>query len=129
MERNTVQRQIILAALKKMDSHPTIDEVYTEVQKGHPAISKTTVYRKLRQLAKDGIIRQVLLPDGLERYDKHSAQHHHFNCIKCEEIFDVETEYLTDINVTIQEKYGFHIDRCDIVFSGICLECKEATNQ
>jgi Fur family peroxide stress response transcriptional regulator len=79
MGRNTVQRQIILAGLRRLDTHPTIEEVYAEIKKEHPSISKTTVYRNLRQLAKDDIIRQVLLPDGLERYDKHNTKHHHIN--------------------------------------------------
>ena len=126
MGRNTVQRQIILAGLQKLNTHPTIDEVYAEVQKEHPAVSKTTVYRNLRQLAKEGIIQQVLLPDGLERYDKFATQHYHFNCIQCDGILDVEIEYLADINDTIQEKYGFQVDRHDLVFTGICINCKEA---
>ena len=126
MERNTVQRQIILSGLQRLNTHPTIEEVYTEVQKEHPAISKTTVYRNLRQLAKDGIIRQVSLPDGLERYDRFTTQHHHFKCMNCDNILDVEIEYLADINKTIQKKYGFQVDKHDVVFTGICLKCKKA---
>ena len=125
MERNTVQRQIILAALQKMNSHPAIDEVYAEIQKEHPAISKTTVYRNLRQLAKEGIIRQVSLPDGLERYDRVTAKHHHFKCRNCSGIYDVEIEYLESINGKVQEKYGFEVDRHDVVFTGVCLKCKK----
>ena len=123
MGRNTVQRQIILSGLKKMDIHPTIDELYAEIRKEHPAISKTTVYRNLRQLAKDGIIKQVSLPDGLERYDRSNTQHHHFNCTKCDCILDVEIENLADINEIIQKKYGFLVDNHNIVFAGTCKEC------
>ena len=125
MERNTVQRQITLTAIQKMDTHPTIEEVYAEIQKEHPAISKTTVYRNLRELAKEGIIRQVSLPDGVERYDRLATQHHHFKCQKCGGIYDVEIEYLKGINGKIQEKYGFKVDRHDVVFTGICLRCKK----
>ena len=125
MERNTVQRQIILAVLQKLNTHPTIEEIYEEIQKEHPAISKTTVYRNLRQLAKDGVIRQVSLPDGLERYDRLNTQHHHFKCIKCGGIFDVEIEHLEGIDGTIEEKYGFKVDRHDVVFTGVCLKCKK----
>ena len=125
MERNTVQRQIILSELKKLNTHPAIEEIYIEVQKEHPAISKTTVYRNLRQLAKDGLIQQVSLPDGLERYDKHTNQHYHFKCIKCDDIFDVEIEHLADINGRIQKKYGFQVDKHDIVFTGACPKCQK----
>ena len=125
MERNTVQRQIILVALQRMDTHPTIEEVYVEIQKEHPAISKTTVYRNLRQLAKEGVIRQVSLPDGLERYDRLNIKHHHFKCSKCGGIFDVEIEYYEGINRKMEEKYGFQVQRHDVVFTGICLKCKK----
>ena len=124
MERNTVQRQIILAVLQNMSTHPTIEDVYGEIKKEHPAISKTTVYRNLRQLAKEGIIRQVSLPDGLERYDRLTTKHHHFKCQKCGGIYDVEIEYLEGINGSIEKKYGFEVDRHDVVFTGVCLKCK-----
>jgi len=125
MERNTVQRQIILAVLQKMSTHPTIEEVYAEIQKEYPIVSKTTVYRNLRQLAKEGIIRQVSLPDGVERYDRLVTQHYHFKCLECGGIYDVEIEYLEGINGSIQEKYGFKVDRHDVVFTGVCLKCKK----
>ena len=123
IQRNTVQRQIILDALMKLDSHHTIEELYAEIQKDHPAISKTTVYRNLRQLAKDGIIREVSLPDGLERYDTNTMQHYHFKCKNCGYIFDIDMEYLEGINDTVQGKYGFHVDEHDVVFNGICDKC------
>ena len=67
MKRNTVQREIILKTLQKFDTHPTVEEVYLEVHKSHPTISKVTVYRNLRQLAEDGLVGRVLLQEELER--------------------------------------------------------------
>ena len=124
MGRNTVQRQIILTGLRKLNTHPTIEEVYAEIQKEHPAISKTTVYRNLRQLAESGIIRQVSLPDGLERYDRFATPHYHFRCMKCNSILDVEMKYLSNIDDEIQEKYNFQVDKHDVVFTGVCMKCK-----
>ena len=123
-QRNTVQRQLILDALKKLNNHPAIDEIYAEIHKDHPSISKTTVYRNLRQIAKNGVIRQVSLLDGLERYDGSTKQHYHFKCKICGGIFDVDIDYLTNINNMVQGKYGFQIDEHDVIFSGVCLKCK-----
>ena len=123
MQRNTVQRKIVLDALLKLSDHPTIEEIYTEVNKTHPSISKTTIYRNLRHLAKNGMIRQVSLPDGLERYDAIIDKHYHFRCKNCNSIFDVDTEFVTEINEAVQQKYGFQVDRHDIVFAGTCLKC------
>ena len=123
VQRNTVQRQIVLDAVTKLNTHPTIEEVYAEIHKTHPAISKTTVYRNLRQLAQNGVIRRVSLPDGLERYDGHAGQHYHFTCISCGSVFDVDIEYLPGINEAVQKKYGFLVDGHDVVFKGVCETC------
>ena len=123
-QRNTVQRQIILNTLVKLNSHPTIDEIYTEIHRNHPSISKTTVYRNLRHLADNGIIRRVSLPDGLERYDGQSEQHYHFRCKNCGNTLDVDIDYLAEINGKVQEKYGIQVDEHDVVFTGICQKCK-----
>ena len=124
MERNTVQRQIILDTLKKLNSHPAIEEVYAEINKNHPAISKTTIYRNLRQLAESGSIRQVTMPDGIERYDCLARLHQHFRCKKCGGIYDLDIECPADMNKSIKKKYGFDVEKYDIIFSGVCEICK-----
>ena len=123
MRRNTVQRQIVLNTLKKLNNHPAIDELYAEIHKEHPSISKTTVYRSLHMLADNGVIRQIALPDGLERYDASNVQHHHFRCKNCGKIFDVDIEYAANINELVRQKYGFQVDDHDVVFKGTCPHC------
>jgi len=108
----------------KMKTHTTIDDVYVEIHKAHPSISKTTVYRNLRQLAVEGIIRHVSLPDGFERYDIRTDQHYHFKCKNCGIILDVDIEYLDGINDSVQGKYGVQVDEHDVVFSGVCKKCR-----
>ena len=126
MKRNTVQRQIILETLQKFDSHPTVEEVYVEVHKSHPTISKVTVYRNLRLLADNGDVRKVLLPEELERYDKRADQHYHFKCKNCGALFDVDVEYPKGMDEAVREKYGFQVDEHDVVFRGICPKCQGA---
>ncbi|MCL2003333.1 MAG: transcriptional repressor [Oscillospiraceae bacterium] len=125
-QRNTVQRQIILDTLKMLRTHPTVDEVYSEVHKTHPTISKTTVYRNLRQLAESGGARRLSLSDSLERYDGTAKQHYHFKCDGCGSISDVEIEILSGLNCVVQQKYGLQVDAHDIMFWGLCLKCASA---
>ena len=129
IKRNTVQRQIVLEALKKLSTHPPIEEIYAVIHNDHPSISKTTVYRNLRQLAENGTIRQISMPDGLERYDGRSDRHYHFKCKSCGDIFDVDIEYLSDVNDVVQGKHGFQVDEHDIVFTGVCTKCKAQSEQ
>ena len=123
IQRNTVQRQMVLDAVKKLDSHPTVDEVFTEACKEHPSISKTTVYRNLRQLAGNNAIRQVFMADGLERYDFVTERHCHFSCKKCGNIIDVEVDYIESLDELVRKKYGFTVDEHIIMFSGFCVDC------
>ena len=128
MERNTVQRKIIFNSLMMLNTHPTIEEIYTEIQKEHQSISKTTVYRHLRQLANSGVIQEISLLDGLARYDRSTRYHSHFKCKKCNSIFDVEIKDTAEIKEAVQDKYGFQIEKHDIVFTGVCLQCKSLNN-
>ena len=105
--------------------HPYMDEIYDEIHVGHPSISKTTVYRNLRQLSEDGIIRQLFMPDGLRRYDRRTDSHYHFKCKSCEGIFDVDMDYLAGIDGAIQEKQGFNVEEHSIVFWGFCTGCMD----
>ena len=125
MKRNTVQRQITLKAVQKLNTHPTVDEVYSEVIKDHPAISKVTVYRNLRQLGGSCEIRQVILPGEQERYDKRTDQHYHLKCKNCGILFDIDIEYRSDMDEAVRLKYDLQIDEHETIFSGVCSKCKD----
>ena len=122
-KRNTVQQQIILDILKKFQTHPTVEKIYAEIIKNHPKISKATVYRNLHKLTECGVIRQVPLPNEMERYDSRTNRHYHFKCRECGSIFDVDIDYLDGINETVRQIYGFQIDEHDIIFKGACPQC------
>ena len=125
-QRNTVQRQIILDAVINLEMHPTIEEVYLEIQKKHPSISKMTVYRNLRRLAEEGTISCVASTEASERYDGRDMQHYHFKCGSCGCILDVDMDYISGIDNEVQAKYGYRVDKHDVIFNGTCAKCKES---
>jgi len=126
MQRNTVQRQIIINAIQRL-KHPTVLDVNNEVQKDHPTISKTTIYRNLRQMDREGLIWQIWIQGDAERYDTNPKPHYHFKCRVCENIYDVEIEYLHEINQAVQSGNPHLIESHDIIFSGICKACAAQT--
>ena len=75
--RNTIQRQLVLSAVRQLQNHPTADEVYQEVQKSCPTISRATVYRNLKLLAEEGEIRLRNISGSPERYDHICGNHYH----------------------------------------------------
>ena len=122
--RNTVQRQIVLDAVKKLNTHPSIEEIYLFIHNEHPSISKSTVYRNLHHLEEGGYLRYISMPEGPARYDAKCGRHYHFRCRCCEKLYDVELAYLDGINDKVQSLHGFEVGGHDVVFTGLCQTCK-----
>ena len=49
--RQTVQRSLVLEAVRASNDHPTAIDVFETVRGKHPSISRATVYRNLNVLA------------------------------------------------------------------------------
>ncbi len=122
--RHTIQRSLVLEAVKELRCHATADEVYDRVVKQHPDISRGTVYRNLNLLAENGEIRKMEMTSGASRYDHLSYEHYHAKCVKCGKIVDVDMDFIAGLEANIKDKHGFTLTGHDIVFNGICPECR-----
>lgn len=121
--RNTIQRQIVLNTVQLIQNHPTADDVYNEIFKNHPTISRGTVYRNLNVLAETGQLLKVSMPDSADRFDHNLHNHYHIKCTKCSGFYDVDIEYIDEINEMIAQKTGFRLEMHEIVFKGVCPAC------
>ena len=124
MKRNTIQSSLVLETVKKLQCHATADEVYNEIIKTYPTISRGTVYRNLQRLCETGEIRKREIPDGADRFDHLCDDHYHIRCVKCGRVFDVDMEYIPNLEQSVRDGHGFSFTGHDIVFKGICPECK-----
>lgn len=122
--RNTIQRSLVFDAVNKLKCHATADEIYEEVLKANPHISRTTVYRNLNLLSETGEIRKISIPGGADRFDHICQDHCHVRCEKCGRLFDVDAEYITGLEKNIKNTHGFEVTGYDILFRGICPSCK-----
>ena len=125
-QRQTIQKQIIIETLdrlKHIKGHLSIDEIYSAIKEDYSSISKTTVYRNVRQLAEAGTIMQIMLGDGIERYDLNTHDHYHFICRACDTIYDVEFDGLLDFSQNLGKDYGFTMEQINLSFNGICNSC------
>ena len=57
--RNTKQKEIILNTLRQMHSHPTIMDLYEQVQKVDSSIGHATVYRNVSKLVEEGLVMKI----------------------------------------------------------------------
>jgi len=113
--------------LQSIGTHPSVDELYSEIKKHHPAISKATVYRNLNQLAEKKIIIELVVANDVLRYDGCTELHHHFICEKCGGVFDIYSEDFDDIKKVydcIKNKYGHDTYHSMTSFFGTCSICE-----
>jgi len=118
------QREIILETLTENVVHPTAEYLHEKVKEKDPKISLATLYRNLNKLAENGIIKKI---DGLEpssHFDHNTHKHYHFICTKCGKVYDVSAEVAPELIEKTQKLTDFTINSHDVVFTGICKDCK-----
>ena len=121
----TKQRRVIFEELRKLDSHPTADEVYEMARVRLPRISLGTVYRNLEILSEYDMIRKLELGGTQKRFDGNLGNHYHVRCIRCGSIEDVPLEPLTTIENAIRKVSDYEIIGSRLEFIGVCPQCKK----
>jgi Fur family peroxide stress response transcriptional regulator len=115
-----------LHAIKSSQKHPTAEEVYKRVLEDIPNVSLTTVYRNLNRLAEQGIIKRLLIPNRPDRFEKNPDKHYHICCEICgrfEDLTDIEYDF--ELDDAECKSTGFLIKSHEIIFSGICADCRK----
>ncbi len=120
----TPQRQCIFRALDGNSEHPTAESVHDRVTAEMPTVSLRTVYQTLNDLAAMGEISQIDLGTGSSRFDPNLDDHHHLVCDWCGTVFDVPGDFAA-ISVPRGHTHGFAVSRTEVVFRGVCADCRE----
>lgn len=125
VERNTMQRQLVLDAVQSLHTHPTADEVYGYIAARHPSISRATVYRNLALLGQKGAVLRVSHLNAADRFDFNTEPHHHFYCTGCGRVFDVDMPHQHDLMERVEDTHGFEFHTAELCFTGRCPSCKK----
>jgi len=116
----TSQRLNVLKYLVENCTHPTADQIYTDLKKNNPSLSKTTVYNALETLTKYGIIQSITISGTELHYDFNHGMHHHFYCKKCGKIIDVD---IACPNIEKMKQFGHKVEEVHGYIRGICKDC------
>lgn len=114
------QRIKVLEYIVERRNHPTVDEIYNELVKDIPTLSKTTVYNSLDIFIEAKLVKVVFSEDNEARYDIAIPNHGHFKCQCCNTVYDFSIDtnnlYSNDLN-------DFKINEKNVYFKGICPKC------
>lgn len=111
----------ILAAVTELQRHPTAEQVFLEMKRGHPSIALGTVYKHLNGLAEEGLLLRITKPGSPDRYDR-TERHDHMICSWCGKIEDIR---LPDMQSRIERALGREILSYDLRIRYICPACRE----
>ena len=114
------QRMAIMEYLMTHPTHPTVDTIYRAVLERFPTFSRTTIYNSLRALAGAGLIRTLTIEAEEQRFDGTAADHGHFRCSACGEIFDFPLE---EEKLAALCPEGYEVQVRDVYLQGRCPAC------
>jgi Fur family ferric uptake transcriptional regulator len=126
--RITNQRDVILNELRAVKTHPTADELYTQVRRRLPRVSLATVYRNLEWLSEQGLARKIEVGGRQKRFDGDISKHYHVRCEKCGMVADIEMDTLDNLEDRISQPCGFIITGHRLEFTGLCAACSDGSH-
>jgi Fe2+ or Zn2+ uptake regulation protein len=125
--RHSRQREVILGVVRSTMDHPTADWVYRHAQRQLPRISLGTVYRNLKRLAADGLIREIHTGDGLQaRFDGNTGRHYHIRCVACGRVHDLPVSVDSRLEEEAGRAMNYRILGHHMEVQGICPACEAA---
>jgi Fur family transcriptional regulator, peroxide stress response regulator len=126
--RVTPQRFAVYANLLSRTDHPTVEQILTDLNKDFPVSSQATIYSSLQALREVGLVREVLLQQGVSRYDANVKPHHHFCCQCCGAIEDIPWDTFECIELN-NLRSGLQGTSYEVTVQGVCDTCNKTCNK
>lgn len=131
MERNTRQREAVLAAIEHAGRALTPGEILALAQTSVASLNLSTIYRHINALQDEARIVKVLLPGQAARFEASCADgqhgtahhHHHFHCSACDRVYAL---HACPGSMQDLAPAGFVVDAHEITLRGRCAECSRA---
>ena len=125
--RITPARRALVTALLDADTHVTADDLAEVVQRSHPDVHRSTIYRTLDALEELGIVDHVHLGHGRAVYHLLDDPHQHLVCEVCQHVIEVPDELFRPLAETLARDYRFVLRSNHFAVLGRCAECAATT--
>ena len=130
MPYRTKQREMIWGYLmENKNKHITADEILYYLKSKDTPVGKSTIYRYLDMLEKQGQVRKYAPVENESTCYQASADdgdcylHHHLICNICGEFIHLECSHLDGLKRHIYDNHQFQVDLSKTVLYGICMNC------
>ena len=102
-------------------THPSIDQIFSDLAPSIPTLSKTTVYNTLKLFIDKHAAKAITIDEKNVRYDYVTSDHAHFKCRICGKIHDIP---LDKSEIPSFRGYsGFNAEETQVYFVGVCNKC------
>lgn len=119
----THQRMMIYREILAAGDHPSVETLFSRVQRSIPTISIDTVYRTLARLGEYGLLSKIQTSGGHARFETESAPHHHLLCTRCQRLTDFTWKSFDGMPLPPEADGWGRISGKKIVMEGVCREC------
>lgn len=123
----SVQRIAIMEYLMKHRTHPSVDDIYTDLVSTIPTLSRTTVYNTLHLFAEHGAALMLTIDDHNTHFDGFNEPHAHLLCRRCGAIHDLPMP--KGMKSHVKQLEGHAIEEVHAYYKGVCKECLTAEKQ
>jgi Fur family transcriptional regulator, peroxide stress response regulator len=127
--RQSRQRDVVLEAVRSTMDHPTADWVYRQARRRLPRIGLGTVYRNLKKLAADGVIREIHTGGNPARFDGNTGRHYHIRCLGCGRVNDLPMSIDTRLEDEAGRAMNYRILGHQVEVFGLCPSCQARPEQ
>jgi len=122
--RKSRQREVVLEAVRATFEHPTAEWIFKAARKRLPRVGLGTVYRNLKALVDEGLIRELRRADEAVRYDGNTGEHYHIACISCGRVSDLPVSVDRSIERRAHEATNYAIVGHEVEVQGVCPGCR-----
>lgn len=125
--RKTPERYEVLDAIYSSDQMLGVKELLAILTMRRFRVSRATLYNVLNLLCEWKFVQKMQLKSGRVVYGKYDEDFPKLfvQCVKCDEIFEVDLGVWSQLIGECSNKYGFYIENQKVLLQGLCCKCKK----
>lgn len=130
--RKTDQRRFLVEQVFSHHEHFDADQLIDQLpRRGQPNyVSRPTVYRTLKEFVDAGLLRRFELNGrSIYEHDYGYPEHDHLHCVKCNKLFEFQSEELLRHRDDIARAHRFRVRSHRLIIQGVCQECSARQGQ